>query len=484
MAELLIIGRAIDGPSHQAIRTNNVQDLVELFSWNEERVTVTPTASSFMLDYNPFDSVSFNVLGVGPILYQPYTAQSSVFFGPIGYSSGNYEIDCKYRTYLGKDDLVAAASNSLLNGNLVPTLCRIKGETATCTIGDWVFSAQYCGAKYNNMSITSTATSITFSGMFPRYSSQTFITTGDSTQLVTDINTYNALGIIPFYVKLNSGAIPSSGLVNFTGGTDGEINSSTLREALEMCVTTDTTQVLILAEATSSLISTVIDFFELYDLQPRTFVFPAPALTGEVSSYITGLPTTLPERSKWINLILGESTVDLDTNQHQRWNAENATIAYQGTYLTNKPIRVVNLNPVLTESELESLYQSGVMAPVRKIGSGISIYKACVSSADFKYPYAQGVARACAISYGLLNRYFGAFIGPGRNSKIENELLTALRNGGVDAIECIVDIIDDVGQFQNTREGISIIYGKHLNCQLTIRIFDEILAFNFVVKNK
>jgi len=478
MAETLIIGAAIDGPSAEAFQVVDFTSFEKTFAFYNQFTTLGSSATSFELDYECLAMPGVKINDISNVLFRPVVSGASVFFGSLGYA-GSAEF--RYRPYLGKYDLVTCAERFIGSS---PTVCRIPGVRASLTLGDWVFKAKYEGEKYNSVYISKTSTTLTISGLTPEYSTITCSTTGNYDELAHLLERYYQLGIIPVYLDQH-GSTFTTGTSYLSGGLDYDFSAENLRTCLESA-TDNITSVIVLTEATSSLVNEAVSYLEEYYQTPKPIIFAAPNVDGTIEEYLTDLPTILPSRSDWVGLVLGSGNYSLRNGLRlERFNVESLAGINPLNGFTNKSLDITTLVPTLTAAELDSLAAVGIMAPVRMTGAGISIYRGVMSSGSSLLREAYAIAVGMDAANTFLASYKGKRAVPGVKKEWSSLLESILKDLRLNVIAVEINLFDNVTGNPITRNGIEFAPAfMLLHADIQLQVGREILEISIGVETK
>jgi hypothetical protein len=278
MANILIVGTATDGPVNEVQKISSLGQLLNTFGGDyTEIVTLSPTATSHVLDFTPQGKVSnSNTFNKKDILYFPSLEGNTYYFGSVGGTGLNVHLT--YTPYLGDSDLINAARYSLENGAGSVNVMRIGGAASSLSASGWVFQATMRGSKYDNITITTTASSLTVGGLLPSFPVKTY--TGDFETIVTQINTDAHAGFSPVFVSDWTTTIPILNAENLAGGDNGVVDYASLYEFLDHGGTSsDISHVVVLGNLTNNISQLLSDTMADDMNQTRLYFFQTPDLT-------------------------------------------------------------------------------------------------------------------------------------------------------------------------------------------------------------
>jgi hypothetical protein len=433
-----------------------------------ERTTLTATASSFALDYEPY-SVPRNVVQstLKDYLYATSVSGQTLYFGSVG-GSGSLT-DLTYTPYTGKSDLLWAARKWLQSTGQMPYVLRVPGVKAQLTVGDWTFTARYQGARYNSLTITNTGGTLTISGLEPNYPTATYAGY-TATELKVLLERDFELGMSPVYVDRWTSTLPTF-TRPLTGGADGVFSTESVQQLLDAAtIPADCSHVVFLTPITSAYMSSIYDYFLDENVQPHMFLFAAPDYTPTMDLYLFQLNNVLPFRHPMVGLVLGTVRMEFDGREVDRYSVEAAALGLQradGLNITNIPVPALSFSPSPTEDDLNNLKLGGVMSITRHIGNDISTYEGVNSARVNSFLFSSKVAEIAAVAYKYLYQFLGSNIPDGNSEPIARTLKTLLNTINwvtIDSVTCVivqsVMYVDILGSLPN-----------------------EILSINFQIKN-
>jgi hypothetical protein len=180
--------------------------------------------------------------------------------------------------YLGKSDLVLASRYLFENQETDVHVCRIGGASSTFDTGTgWKFRSNYRGAKFNSLSLTTTATSLAVNA-FESFPSRSY--TGSTDEIVKQVNMDSSAGLCPLFVSTYTQTIPTLS-ATLTGGLDGVVDYGSIREFLvNTTIPDEISQVVFLGEVDYASVSAISDLLEDPENQTRLFWAQAPSTDG------------------------------------------------------------------------------------------------------------------------------------------------------------------------------------------------------------
>jgi len=279
----LIVGTATNGPCNLVTRVDNLAKLKQIFGGDYVQTEfITATASSVVLDYPNQSSVKNESSdGRTGVLYRPTVQESTMYFGSIG-GTGDV-MDFTYTPYLGDADLLNASNYLLDNGAAGFYVCRIGGSYASIVRDGWSFMSNYKGLQFNDITLTTTATSIIVDA-FQQFPTRTY--TGEVEDMVKNINSDSSLGIIPFYIAESTQTPTIFTSVSMTGGLNGVIDYNAVNEFINSStIPPDVTHVFVLGPVDSNILDLLNSSFLEQTYQLRIWGFQAPSLDGAYPYY-------------------------------------------------------------------------------------------------------------------------------------------------------------------------------------------------------
>lgn len=470
----IYIGLATDGPSNVAIRPQTEVELINLYGGKYgEKFTLAPTASSVSLSYEPWSTPQDILNGTKAQLFSPTVSGTTFFFGAIG-GSGNQTLEVKYVPYLGKSDLIVAARKHFQVTGSLPYTVRIGGTIAKHEIPSegWLFESKWPGAKYNNVSLSYTASSssLTISGMEPEYKDRTYTWTGSPDDLKKQVNLDFSIGNSPVRIVRSSNTL-STFSSNLAGGTDGSFTSTSLQNILDSILPSRATHIALLTTASSALFDVLLTYQEDVNTQPYMFWIASPEYTSPASAWLDTMDVVLPERSNLVVAFIGDINIELDGREVTRYAVEGALAGFvrtNGLNITNTPIDAISFSPELSEEELNTVKTGGFMAVMRYIRNDISTYEGVTTAADSSFLFSSKLAEISAIARTVCMDYLGHLLPPGRKPNIERRLAEALS---------IVRFV--------TIERVQITVVRDLMVvEIDANLPGEVLTISFTIKNR
>lgn len=462
------MGLATDGPNYIPVQSDNEREILRLFGAQyTERNTITATASTLQLEYEPMDRPQNSVNGRVDYLYNPTVSGSILVFGTVGGTGAT--LDVTYTPYLGQEDLLWSARKWFEETRNLPYLMRVSGTHAQISVSGWSFIARYAGAKYNACTVAYTGGVFTITGMEPNYPTLTY--TASAAQLKPLIDRDYAMGLSPLRLQNSLGSLGSFAATALTGGLDGSMSQSTFQDFFDLAtVPYDVSHILFLTPVTSGFISLVAQEMAAGTFQPRLFFMPLPAYVAPASSYVQSLSTSLPYRHSMIVGVLGTAESTLRTGRRTRWAAEMATLGFalSNSYnLTNVKVPAFSFDPLLSENDLKLMKLNGLLPLNRYIYNDIGTYEGCVMGLNQSFLFSSKTAEVQAIAAGYLHRFFGQNLQQGPQPAITEALkgrLSAINWLTIEEVDCVV-------------------VGEVLYCTVTGTMPGEILDISFQVRN-
>lgn len=478
MAELLIVGAATDGPIYEVTKSTDIKSTVGLYGGNYiQRDSITSSATSIVLDYFPWGNQIANVVdGIKSQLYSPTVSPTGNIytFGSTGAVSGNV-LDLYYTPFLGYPDLITAAKNYSQTTGKTPYVCRIGGSYATLAVSGWAILSKYPGAKYNNLSVTITPTSLTLTGLEPNFSTLTYIGSTPYDIYIQSQNDYS-YGISPIKITAYPGTGVNIGTTQLVNGSDGVLGDgsvsdtdiATFFDSFEL--PNEITHVLVLTPTTTGLINGIFNLYNDSDAQVRMFVAPTPTWSGTTSGFSTLIGQAIPERLNLLGVVLGTGNSLINNVFSNRYVAENAVISLVNSVnynFTNLKLNQVDFAPELNQTDLDNLLSLGVMAPTRYIGNDISVYRGIMSNGVDTPPLVNIYSEIYSRSYPILFGYYGSILNNGPQPTIEKNLVASLQSiPFLTNVACTSQY--SLGELDITVSGI---------------FYDEVLSISFNINN-
>lgn len=476
MPEFLFVGLATDGPSYRAVRPKDLRELRTLFGGNFiERLYVTPAATSLTLQFDPWSLPVNEVDSLKSYLYAPYlnTASRKIMsFGNIG-GSGTHTVDLLYTPYLGKSDLIIAATRYYNSTGKMPYVVRVGGDIASLSVEGWEFESKYQGSKYNYLGLSSNGSALTVFGMEPNYPTLRYTYT-TPVELFKAIERDFQLGISPIVCTKPGTAMLSVGIHWFGSGSDGSFSDTEFNKLMSnYSLPIQPSHIVLLKELTSGMVNTISTELSDKTIQPKMFFTASPtyAVTGNANEWIDQIYVTLPFRHNMIASFIGNITLNFQGEQIDRYAVEGATIAFSkadGFNLTNLPVEADSFTPVLSGTNLEIVKANGFIPLMRYIGNDIAVYEGTTTYNENTFLYSSKVAEICSIAQEYCYQYLGLIFADGEKTVMAKELWEKL---------LVINYIE----LQKVR-----IYkeGEEMFVFIDALLFDEILSISFTVKNK
>ena len=275
-AKVLIVGTATDGPVGEVKSVSSLRELKNAFGGEYvETTTLTATATTYTLDFNPQSTVSIlHGVNQSNVLYSPAVSGSTVIFGSVG--GTGLPVSFNYTPYIGDNDLINSATFCLENGDNSVQVMRVGGSPAQYTQSGWGFQSVYNGSKYNNILITSSSSGVTISGMSPQYPTKTY--TGDPDYIAQRINADSYSLLVPVFVTDYTQTIPTINN-NLAGGTDGVVDYNSVYDLLYSYeIPIGVCYVVILGHSSYNILNLISQYFEDSSKQDRLFYIQEPDL--------------------------------------------------------------------------------------------------------------------------------------------------------------------------------------------------------------
>ena len=473
MYKLCIVGISTDGPCNQIwVPVSETQLLNTLGGNYTQRCHITPVASSQSLDYLPWLVPSNTVNGVVSQLFNPTTSGQSMTFGPIGQvaSPATNVVDLTYTPYLGLSDLIYAARKHNEVNQYLPYVARIGGTFATLSVSGWEFESRYAGWKYNKVWVMCDGvSSVTVGGLDPDYPVVTYTGTGEDIQ--QQMYSDYLWGVVPCSVAYTTIGIPAaSGYLN--GGADGEVTSSNILDFLNYTdIPSDCTHVLFLEALDQDLVNAIYTYNQSPTVQPRMYMCNAPSYTSPTSSYVTAVASAVPLRHDFITSTVGTIQSVLDGQITTRYAAEGVAIAFSnvnGANITNIAVDAVTFTPELSDSDLQLLKGSGLMAITRHISNGICTYQGTTIAAQKPFVWNSKICEILSTAATYCEQYIGQYFKDGPQQTIAASLGALLDN----IVFLELDWVE-----------VTTIYDT-MTVAIQGAIDSEILNIQFTIKNK
>jgi hypothetical protein len=424
MAQVLIVGKATDGPT-ATVTGGNYQSLYNLFGGvYKERVTISPSASSLELSYEPLGPVLDFVVGQGGgQLYRPTASGTTLYFGPFGGSS-DIQVDLEYTPYTGKSDLIAALKNYEKLNVSAPFVCRLGGVNATASASGWEIESIYPGSKYNGITFSISSSTLVITGFESNLSSLSYVVSSPA-ELTDRVNKDLDRGLSPIKISKTGESIADMTLV-LSGGEDSNTPVEDFENLLSYwSLPESVSHTIVLSECTSSHINAVGDYLESEGNYPTVFIFPASSYTtSSIDLYVTQLNQSIPQRHDFVAQVLGDAIVTVDNTPKTRYVAELVGIG-----LTTNPYGFTKLqtpcesfSPVFNEDQLNYLASHGFMAPNRFIGAGPGIFKGVMSNPVVSSASISQRSILWSIMRNICYPYIGTKLDPGNKPFIEEQI--------------------------------------------------------------
>lgn len=474
-ANFVLVGIATDGPSNVPTKPKNERELRALFGGDyTERFYITSSATSVVMQFTPWTLPQNTFDTKKRYLFAPYMNPDSknvIQFGEVG-GSGTHTLDMNYTPYLGKEDLILAATRFASITGEMPYVVRLGGTKATLTIEGWDFESKYAGGKYNYLGLASNGSAMTIFGLEPNYASKTYTyTTSDAVK--GSIERDFDIGTSPVICTIAGTSMISSGLYWFGSGTNGSFSDDDLSYFLtNFTFPIKTNHVLILNEISSGMVENIYSHLIEQETQPRMFFIPSITYfgTGSANEYLSYMNAAVPYRHNMIASFVGDIDVVYQGEQVTRFAAEGAAIAYAksgGFNLTNLPVEAVSFTPVLNAENLGLLKSGGFIPLMRYIGNDISVFEGTTTYGENSFLYSSKVAEISSIAYDYCFQFLGTVMQDGPKPEIALELMNRLANVSFVDIQ-FVDIIKEGEEMFVRIEGI---------------LPNEILSISFTIQN-
>lgn len=472
MYKLAVLGNCCDGPDNIIWQPTSESQLLNLMGGSfVERHSVSPTASSCALMYEPWLTPSNSVNGQIGYLFQPTVSGSVMVFGEVGLCAlpATNTIDFTYTPYLGESDLIWAARKHNAVNQYLPYIGRVPGSFATFTVSGWNFESRYSGLRYNNVWVVCDgASSVTVGGLEPNYPTQTY--TGTYQEIQSAMYADYLWGVVPCTASWTSTNVPlGSGYLS--GGLDGVVTSDNVATLLNSSdLPSDCTHVLILQQLDQELVNVIFEYLANPLIQPRIFMCAAPAYTSPTSSWITTQITNIPKRHDFIVSVVGDIECQLDGQIVNRYAAEGTAIAFSkvdGSNITNIPVNATSFEPELTSSELIAMKNAGFMTITRHISTDISTYQGCTNATANTFLWNSKIAEIFSASSTYCNQFFGQYLNDGPQPTIASGLS---------------QILDTITFLELESVDVTSIFDT-LSVFITGTIDTEILSIKFVIQN-
>lgn len=462
------MGLATDGPNYIPVQSDTDREILRLFGAQyTERLTVTATASTLQLDYEPLDRPQNSVNSRVDYLYNPTVSGSILLFGSVGGSGAS--VDLTYTPYLGKEDLLWAVRKWYEESRTIPYVMRVGGTYATANVQGWSFISRYAGAKYNSCTLSYTGGVFTVTGMEPNYPTLTY--TASAHQLKPLMDRDFDLGLSPVRVQTATRSLTGFSSTALSGGADGSMDQSTFQNFFDLAtVPYDVSHILFLTPVTSGFTQLVAQEITDGTFQPRLFFMPLPSYVSPASSYVQSLSSSIPYRHSMIVGVLGTAESTLRTGRRTRWAAECAALGFalSNSYnLTNVKVPAITFDPQLSENDLKLMKLNGFLPLNRYIYNDIGTYEGCVMGLNQSFLFSSKTAEVQAIAANYLQRFFGQSLAQGPQPSITLELnsrLSAINWLKIESVDCTV-------------------LGDVLYCTVTGSMPGEILDISFQVRN-
>ena len=480
MDRLLIIGCALDGPINEIVNPRSLDDVVTLFGGKySQSIAVTPSATAVTLDYEPLSLISQGFDEPTTQLYSPTISGSICYFGNIG---GSGTVNCKfvYQPYLGKSDLIAAVQHIFNSTGSLPAILRSGGSPASLTVQGWSFESRHLGPRGNSISVAISGSTLTITGPLPEFDPVSYTVSGQASLVAKKINDDYELLLSPVRVTAYGTTALTAFTSSLSSGTSGGITTEFLQTILDQGLASHISTVVVLSEFVSGYLENIVTYNLDNFNNPKTFFFPSLSWSG--SGYLTDLTTAYPSRSGWVGLINGNSDIDLFGSIRERYLVESVIpefVANPKYSPTNFGLKVNNFSPRLSADWLENLYTAGVMAPVRVIGEGPSIYKAIMSDGSSRFYDRYSSSTILAIGKEYLSQFMAVKRSFGRQPDLEKEL-TSLLTPQFEIDDVTITVLDGFYDY-NDRSKQSIIGPGRVGliCNIAYRVYDEIHTISF-----
>ena len=273
-SNVLLVGLATDGPSNEVHTFGSSAELLEVYGGSFlETFSVSPTGTTVPLSYLPQSQVQPFLNGQPYSYFTPAVIGKTFAFGSMG--GTGVTLGAQYTPYLGTSDLVLASRYLFENLETDVHVCRIGGASSSFDTGTgWRFSSNYRGAKFNSLSLTSTATSLAVNA-FESFPPRTY--TGTTDEIVKQVNMDSSAGLCPLFVESYTQTTPTLS-ATLTGGLNGVLDYGSVREFLiNTTIPDEISQVVFLGEVDYASMSAISDFLEDPENQTRLFWAQAPS---------------------------------------------------------------------------------------------------------------------------------------------------------------------------------------------------------------
>lgn len=466
---ILLVGLATDGPSYEAYTPPSIADLYDTFGGNyAENFTLSSSATSVTLEYEPLFTPT-NTVGLrSQYLFSPTLSGTTYMFGSVGGTGAQIEVI--YTPYLGKEDLLFAARSIYEATGVMPSVIRAGGTHASGTVGDFHFTALYAGAKYNNINIEYDGTTLTISGLEPKFKSRSFTVPYDKWEAV--INREARVGFLPVFVTKQGSSNPGTFSVTLSGGSDGTLNAATMAKLLSMSwVPTSVSHIVYLSPLVSSFVAEVDAHLIKEGAQPRMFWFPSPDYSKPTGTWISQQATDIPYRHPMIASFVGDSNHPAGDVFKDRYLVEAAAAGYianRKENITNMALPSSFVFPLLSETELKELKLYGWNGATRRIMRELSIFEGVPSTNTASFQYSSKSAEVCALSSSYLAKYLGKLMPPGIQNTISKGLKEFLNQ-----------------QTYHKVDNVQIaVYRDLMNVKIDVVVPDEILSIQFNINTR
>ena len=220
----------------------------------------------------------------------------------------------------------------------------------------------------------------------------------------------------------------AAGTYYVTGGTDGTFSDEEFALAMDATIPTDVSHVVILAPATSSIMSTIETYLIQKENSPKMFFVQAPDFYEPSSTWVSNMVSYLPYRNNMVSLFLGTVETVFNATNLTRYSVEAGALAFMkaGSYnLTNRAVDAINFNPVLSETDLRLVKANGFIPLMRYIGNDVSTYEG-INSAGASFLLSSKLAEISSIAYEYCSQFFGYSIQDGEQTDMARELANRL----------------------------------------------------------
>jgi len=381
---VVLVGLADDGPAGTLVKPGSFIEAQEIFGWwTNEIHTVPASGTSITLGHaaSSSDWYVFQVLN-GALyktpLYDPSISGSTLSFGAPG-ASGTYLV--QYTREQDEGALLLGLSTYLQTGATMPYVWRVSGTKATLEVDGLVFSARYCGTRYNGIGIQFDGTTLTVTVPNSPKNSTVSYTVDPPSDFLTQFNYESGKGKHPVELLLpNSDSFPLSvGSWVLTGGVDGTLDTSTVVELLEALDLGSIGLIVLCGGHASGVIDAAVSYIEEQD-STTCLVAGAPIAykSAETADYLAYLQA-LPFSSNQLFYTTGWGVQTLPGGSYTYW--DNLSTAFAGVWdkVRGSPIHkrtyLLDTLPKWSESELASLNPRFVTA-TRFIQTGIGFLRA------------------------------------------------------------------------------------------------------------